>query len=67
MILNEETLCELEEISPKDFYSYDKHFEEAVKGFFNEVDSEDTFNYRTLDTENHRTDNIDNERVLNTI
>lgn len=43
-LLDGETLAEIEEINPGDFYSYDPKFNQAVDVFFNEADLDNTLN-----------------------
>ena len=50
-ILNDETLCEIEEIAPEDLYSYDAQFNTHTDKFFDEADFDDAFNWRVMKTE----------------
>lgn len=43
-LLDRETLLELEEISPHDYYFVSEDFDAAALAFFDEADYEDSFN-----------------------
>ena len=45
-LLNDETLCEIEEIAPEDLYSDQPEFDKAAEDFFDEADFEDAFHWR---------------------
>ena len=58
-VLEADTISEVEEISPIDFYSHDPRFNAGVKAFFSNADFDNTFN--------RRVEEIDYEQVLKTI